>query len=119
MLAIILSGAGVLVTGWLALIFLRDPQKGLEQTTHRLENLPEVMTDRYIAFTVLAIGATVYGDMKVIAVLFATFAFMAFYDAWIYARAGHAIGKHVGAGVAASLVVAVAGLALATQAEGG
>ncbi|MDJ0821797.1 MAG: hypothetical protein QNJ09_08320 [Paracoccaceae bacterium] len=118
-LAIVLSGAGVLVTGRLALIFLRDPQKGLEQTTHRAENLPEVMTDRYIALTVLALAATLYGDLKVIAVLFATFAFMGFYDAWIYAREGHSYVKHLGAGVSASIVVAVASLALLTSTKGG
>ena len=85
-LAIALSGVGILVTGALAFAFLRDPVAGLEQTTHRAEKLPEVMTDRYIAFTILALGATVYGDLKVIALLFASFAFMGFADAWIYAR---------------------------------
>lgn len=109
--AIALSGVGVLVTGALALLFLRDPIAGLSQTTHRLEKLPEVMTDRYIAFTILAIGATLYGDLKVIAVLFTAFAFMGFADAWIYARGGFPFGKHLTAGIAASVVVVVAVLA--------
>jgi hypothetical protein len=111
-LAIALSGAGVLVTGALAVIFLRDPVAGLAHTTHRAEKLPQVMTDRYIAMTMLAVGATLYGDMAVIAVLFASFAFMAFADAWIYIRSGHPYKKHVGAGIAASLVVIVAFMAL-------
>ena len=110
--AIILSGIGVVVTALLSLAFLRNPQAGMEQTTHRLENLPQVMTGRYIAMLILAIGATLYRDMAVIAVLFASFAFMAFTDAYIYARSGHPFGKHVGAGLAASLVVAVALMAL-------
>ncbi|SLN33970.1 hypothetical protein PEL8287_01656 [Roseovarius litorisediminis] len=110
--AIALSGAGILVTGFLALMFLRDPIAGLAHTTHRAEHLPEVMTDRYIAFTILTIGATLYGDMKVIAALFATFAFMGFADAWIYARGGHPIAKHIGAGIAASVVTVVALLAI-------
>ncbi len=110
--AIILSGLGVLVTALLSLIFLRDPQAGLVQTTHRAEKLPQVMTDRYIAMTILAVGATLYKDMAVIAVLFASFAFMAFADAWIYARSGHTCKKHLGAGFAASLVVIVALAAL-------
>ncbi len=110
--AIWLSGAGVLVTGVLAVLFLRDPVRGMAATTHRAEKLPEVMTDRYIAFTILALGATLYGDLNVIAVLFAAFAFMGFADAWIYARGGYPYAKHVGAGVAASVVVVVALLAL-------
>lgn len=107
-IAIALSGAGVLVTGALSLLFLRDPIAGLTQTSHRAEKLPEVMTDRYIAMTMLALGATLYADMKVIAVLFASFAFMGFADAWIYARGGFPYAKHVGAGIAASIVVIAA-----------
>ena len=109
--AIVLSGMGVLVTGVLALLFLRDPVGGMAATTHRPEKLPEVMTDRYVAFTILAIGATLYGDLNVIAVLFAAFAFMGFADAWIYARGGFPYGKHFAAGVAASIVAIVALLA--------
>ncbi|WP_306116636.1 MULTISPECIES: hypothetical protein [unclassified Roseovarius] len=114
--AIALSGVGILVTGALALAFLRDPVAGLEQTTHRSEKLPEVMADRYIAFTILALGATLYGDLNVIAVLFATFAFMGFADAWIYARGNFPIAKHLGAGIAALIVVAVALLAMQQEA---
>ena len=110
--AITLSGVGILVTGALALVFLRDPIAGLTHTTHRMEKLPEVMTDRYIAFTMLTVGATLYGDLNVIAVLFTTFAFMGFADAWIYARGGFAYGKHLAAGIAASIVVIVAVLAM-------
>ena len=96
----------------LAVLFLRDPVKGLAQTTHRLADLPKVMADRYVAFTALAAGATLYRDLKVIAFLFAVFAFMAFADAWIYARQGHATSKHLTAGIAAALVCAVALAAL-------
>ncbi|MDQ7070940.1 MAG: hypothetical protein Q9M48_09435 [Rhodobacterales bacterium] len=110
-----LSGIGVAVTGYLAVIFLRDPQNGLQQTTHHAENLPSVMTDRYLAMTALAAGATFYGDFKVIAFLFATFAFMGFADAFIYARAGKSISKHMIAGGAAMIVVIVAILAQITN----
>jgi len=110
--AIILSGLGVVVTALLSGVFLRDPKAGLVQTTHLLEKLPQVMTGRYIAMLILAIGATLYQDMLVIAVLFASFAFMAFTDAYIYASSGHPYGKHMGAGLAASLVMIVALAAL-------
>ncbi len=111
-LAIALSGAGALVTGALAFLFLRDPVAGLAQTTHRAEKLPEVMADRYVGMLVLAIGATFYGDLKVIAVLFAVFAYTGFHDAWIYARGGFPIAKHVSAGVAGMIVSIVAMIAM-------
>ncbi|MFC2967224.1 hypothetical protein [Acidimangrovimonas pyrenivorans] len=99
---------GVLVTGTLAGLFLRDPQRGLELTTHRAEKLPEVMTDRYIAFTVLAVLALIYQDLKVITALYAVFAYVAFHDAVIYARAGHPMFKHLIAGIAAAVVAVIA-----------
>lgn len=110
-LALVLSAAGVLVTAALAGVFLYDTETGLRQTTHRAEDLPKVMTDRYIAMAALALGATLYGDLNVIAFLFAAFAFMGFADALIYARGGHPISKHVNAGTAAAIVAVVAGLA--------
>jgi hypothetical protein len=110
--AISLSALGVVVTGVLAFLFLRDPVSGMAQATHRAENLPEVMTNRYVAFCALALAATIYGDLKVIAVLFAAFAFTAFADARIYRRAGFPTAKHMAAGVGASIVVTVALLAL-------
>jgi len=112
LLAILLAGGGVVVTGLLALLFLRDPAKGLQQTTHHLEDLPKVMADRYVFMTFLALGAVIYGDMAVIAWLFSGFAFMGYADALIYARAGKPISKHLIAGVAATIVVIVAALAL-------
>lgn len=114
--AITLSGIGILVTGALALLFLRDPVAGMTQTSHLPEKLPQVMADRYVAFTILALGATLYGDLKVIAVLFATFAFMGFADAWIYARGKHPVAKHAAAGFAALIVVGVALFALQQEA---
>lgn len=106
--AITLSAVGFLVTGVLALLFLRDPVAGLAQTAHRAGKLPEVMADRYIAFTGLALFATLYGDLHVIAAVFGAFAFMGFSDAYIYHRGGFSSAKHMAAGIAAALVVIVA-----------
>ena len=111
-LAVILSVGGVLVTGLLAVLFIRDPQRGLVLATHRLEFLPMVMADRYMAMCFLAVGASVLGDLKVIAWLFAAFTLMGCSDAWIYARAGHPYMKHLLSGVAAAVVVAAALAAL-------
>jgi len=106
--AILLCAVGALVTARLSWIFFQDPEAGLLDTTHRAEQLPQVMTDRYVAMTFLAIAAAIYGDPLVIVVLFISFSFMGFADALIYRRAGHPIVKHVAAGAAALIVVVVA-----------
>ncbi|SLN15411.1 hypothetical protein ROG8370_00412 [Roseovarius gaetbuli] len=114
-LAIALSGAGVLVTGTLAALFLRDPVAGMAAAQHRADKLPEVMADRFVGMGVLALAATLYGDLKVIAVLFAVFAYTGFHDAWIYARGGFATGTHLAAGFAGAFVSVVAMVAMMGQ----
>jgi len=107
-LALTLSGVGVAVTGTLAALFIRDPIKGMAETTHHAAQLPLVMTGRYIALTLLALGATIHGNMAVIAFLFAVFAFLGFADAFIYARANRSMAKHLTAGIMALIVTCVA-----------
>ena len=107
-LALTLSGVGVAVTGTLAALFIRNPAQGMVQTTHHAEQLPQVMTGRYIALTLLALGATIHANMVVIAFLFAVFAFLGFADAFIYARAHRPMAKHLTAGITATLVTALA-----------
>lgn len=107
-LALTLSGVGVAVTGTLAALFVRNPAQGMQQTTHHAEQLPQVMTGRYVALTLLALGATIHANMAVIAYLFAVFAFLGFVDAFIYARAHRPMAKHLIAGIAALIVAAVA-----------
>lgn len=109
-----LAWAGVAWTGVLAILFLRDPVQGLALTTHHLEDLPKVMTDRYFALVLLALGAVVYGDLKVIAYLFAVFSFLGFADAWIYHRADKPIAKHLAAGASGAIVTLFALLSLNT-----
>lgn len=115
-LALVLTGLGTLVTARLAYVFLRSPARGLALTTHRAEALPEVMGDRYVAFTALALFSLIYGDFVVIAATFSTFAYMAFHDALIYARSGHSTSKHWLAGFGSALVAV---LALATIVQTG
>lgn len=110
--AIALSAFGAFLTGALAFLFLRNPVSGAAQAMHRAEQLPEVMTNRNIAFCALALAATLYGDLKVIAVLFAAFAVMSVAVALIYWRDGLSSVKHVAAGMAAFIVVNVALFAL-------
>ena len=108
------SALGVAVTGTLAAVFLHDPVKGMAQTTHHPDQLPQVMTGRYIALTVLTLGATLFANLTVIAFLFAVLAFLGFADATIYTRAGKPALKHFVAGLTALAVMALA-LAATTQ----
>ena len=105
-LVISLSAFGVLVTG--ALAFLRDPVAAMGFSAHRAERLPQVMGDRYASLCILALGATLYGDLTVIAVFYGCFAFIGFADSVIYKRAGHPIAKHMAAGILALLVAIMA-----------
>ena len=75
------------------------------------------MTGRYAAFALLTLGATLYRDLKVIAGLFAVFAVLGFADAWIYGSDAYPYAKHLAAGVAASIVVMIALLALRREAK--
>lgn len=107
-LTIVMAAIGAIVPGVLGFVFLVNPEKGLAMATHRAELLPNVMTDRYFGLTALAIAAAFYGDLKVIAFLYAVFAFLALADTFIYARHGHEYAKHLMAGLLSLLVVLVA-----------
>jgi hypothetical protein len=98
-----------LILGGLSYAFWSNPEKGLRQTTHRLENLPLVMADRYAAFAILAAFLTLYGDLNILILFFAVCAFMGFADGRIYARAGHPHWKHTGSGIL-SVVAAIIAL---------
>ena len=112
LLTTICGGVTVLILTLLAWAFWTDPDKGLEQTTHRLEKLPYVMADRYTAFAFLALVFTIYGDLNVLIALFAVCAFMGFADGLIYARAGHPHWKHTVSGI---LSMVASGVAVAAR----
>ncbi len=105
---LILSGLGAVLTGFFGFAFLLNPEKGMAIVTHRAEQLPNVMTDRYFALSALAVGATLYGDLTVISFLFAVFAFLGFADAFIYLKRGFPYVTHLAAGIAATLVALIA-----------
>jgi len=115
LLTTICGGITVLILAALAWAFWSDPDRGLEQTTHRLEKLPSVMADRYTAFAFLALVFTIYGDLNVLIALFAVCAFMGFADGLIYARAGYPHMKHTISGVLSSVALAVAIVARLTE----
>lgn len=108
----LLAWIGVAITGGIALICLPNPARGLVLLTHRMELLPQVMLDRYIAFFGFSLFVAFYGDLTVLAAWAAVLAFMAFADTVIYARIGHPFGKHLSAGIGALVVLSVALIAL-------
>jgi len=107
-----LAAIGGMIPAYIALLFWKNPARGMGQATHRMEQLPLVMIDRYVAFALFAIAAALSGDMSIIAVTFAILAVPGLGDALIYARAGHSYYKHLAAGIGA-LLVSVAALSLA------
>ena len=104
----------VILSG-LALAFWTNPARGMAQTTHRLEQLPLVMADRYTAFALLAVAVILFGDLRLYAAFFAVCAFMGFADGVIYARAGHPHMKHTFSGVLSVIALGVTLTALAVE----
>ncbi len=115
LLTTVCGGVTFVILVMLAWAFWSDPERGLAQTTHRVEKLPYVMADRYTAFAVLALVFTLYGDVNVLIALFAVCAFMGFADGLIYARAGHPHMKHTISGVLSTVALAIAVAARLTE----
>ena len=103
-----------LLLGVFAWLFAVNPAAGFRQTTHRAEQLPYVMSDRYAALTLIALGLVFFGSLPMVAVFFIACAIMGFGDAWIYARAGHSHIKHTGAGIAATVALVITLIAITT-----
>lgn len=110
-----LAWVGVAVTGGIAAMCVRDPVAGLAVLTHRLEQLPLVMTDRYVALFGFSLFAALYGDMTVLIAWSLFLAFLALADAAIYARLGKPYMKHLSSGVAALVASVVFVAALKTN----
>lgn len=91
----------------LAWAFAQGPERGFEMTTHRAEQLPFVMIDRYIAVGVIQIGLIFFGSLEMVAVFCVAGVIMGLGDSLIYARAGHPHRKHTSSGL-----LALVGLAL-------
>jgi hypothetical protein len=104
-----------LILSGLAFAFWSNPARGLVQTTHRAEQLPLVMADRYTAFALLALAILMFGDLRLTATFFAICAFMGFADGLIYARAGHPHMKHTFSGVLSVVALCVTLAALIVE----
>lgn len=102
-----------LICGWLAtallaymaVLFWRDPENGLKQTTHKLENLPLVLANRYTAFAIIGAAIVLSGNLTLLAVFFAVSALMGLADGWNYARSNLPHIKHTMSGVLAIIAL--------------
>jgi hypothetical protein len=96
-----LLGVGAVMVLSLAWVFYKDPVKGMAEATHRPEQLPLVMIDRYVAVAVIQIGLVLFGSLEMVAVFCIAGMIMGFGDGFIYQRAGHPHMKHTVSGVLA------------------
>jgi hypothetical protein len=108
MLTLVCGGLTMAILGVMAVAFWVSPQRGLQLTTHRVEQLPRVMAGRYTAFALLALFAIVQGDPALFAAFFAVCAFMGLVDGLIYARAGLPHMKHTLSGGLSVVAFAIA-----------
>jgi hypothetical protein len=102
----------VAITGYIAFRFVRDAEEGMVWATHHHALLPRVMTGRYVMLFLFTLGVMIYGDINMIAWLFAVCAFVGFYDGWLYRANGLPHGKHTFTGV---LALGALGLTLFTM----
>ena len=100
------------VTGGIALLMFRDPHAGLKKLKHRVEDLPDVMTGRYLTFFTLTVMAVLYGDFLVMLGLQCAFIVASLADTWIYIRRGHPYGSHLMAAFASGVAACLCGYAL-------
>lgn len=113
-LAILVVGwAALLVTTAAAVLVGANPARGLAVLTHRPEFLPRVMVGRYAAQAFLVLLALWMADAGFLLALMLAFVLISFWDAALYARAGHRFGPHLLAGLAS-----MAGALLLLIAEG-
>ncbi|OWU75214.1 hypothetical protein [Phaeobacter sp. 22II1-1F12B] len=105
----------VMITGYYAVIFIRDPEVALERATHRRELLPLVMTGRYIALFLFALGVMLLNDIKLSAFFFSVCAFIGLYDGWIYRSRNLPHFKHTITGLLALGALGISILALVTS----
>jgi hypothetical protein len=106
---ITLAGIGALIPAYIAAVFALAPADvALAQATHRRDELPRVMVNRYATFALFGGAAALSGDMMIISATFAILSVPGLGDTLIYARRGHSYVKHLAAGLGALLVSALA-----------
>ncbi|MGR3563999.1 MAG: hypothetical protein ACU0CS_08985 [Heliomarina sp.] len=105
----------VIITGYYAVLFIRDPETAMVRATHRPELLPNVMTGRYIVMFLFAFGVLLLDNAKFSTFFFAVCAFMGLYDGWIYRSRNLPHFKHTITGLLALGALGISILALVTS----
>ena len=103
------------LTGGFGILFALNPAKGLALASHRLEQLPLVMSDRYIGTAFLLLGALMFGDYRLLAWFLAVVGIAGLGDVMIYARAKAPVLPHL---IASALYGTAATLAYAAHLNG-
>ena len=107
----------VAITGFYAVIFMRDAEDGMKRATHIHELLPRVMAGRYVVVFLFSLGVLAFGNGPLIAYFFAICTFLGLYDGWLYYRRGLPHFKHTITGLLALIALVVSVLALMQPSE--
>ncbi len=110
--ALALATLCLVLTGAFGLLFAASPAKGMAAASHRPEQLPLVMADRYVGTALLLLGVILYGDWWLLFWFTAVVGIAGLGDVWIYRRAGHATAPHL---IASLIYGAAAVLALSAH----
>ena len=113
---LILGGGMTLLVLYLCFAFWATPEKGMAFANHHVENLTEVMVNRYFVYFMIMGGALYYGRPEIVVFVFIVTGLSPLHDAWIYFRAGKPFAPHLIPAIL-SAVVAFWALAL-TQTTG-
>ena len=114
-LATLLSVLCLSLTGLFGLLFALNPARGLALASHRIKQLPLVMSDRYIGTTFLLLGVLMFGDYRLLAWFLAVVGIAGLGDVLIYARARAPVLPHL---IASALYGVAAALAYAAHLNG-
>ena len=106
---------GVFVTAVIAGLCLRNPTTGLAVLHHEIDQLPNVMLGRYLAIFGFSVFAAWYGDFVVLLAWLTAAAFMAFYDAVLYARLNKPYMTHLTAGILTAVAIILVIITLSTN----
>jgi hypothetical protein len=114
-LATAVAALCLVLTGLFGILFLLNPARGLALASHRIEQLPLVMSDRYIGTAFLLLGVLMFGDHRLLAWFLAVVGVVGLTDVLIYARARAPVMPHL---IAAALYGFAAALAYTAHLNG-
>ena len=98
----VVAGFGALALFGLGAAFWILPAHTLAVVDHTSDGLPQVMGGRYAFMGLLLAAASYLRDWRMLAIVFAGFAFLGFVDAVIYAAGNYL--PHVAAGLISGLI---------------